>query len=173
MWWRRQELHLLNLMVPLSDLFWNHPHKWHQPKDSNPDSQFWRLLCYHYTKLIRDSRCELLDSCHIPILFFYILGKSYVLEGAPLLYSLCMVRPTGIEPARHCCQRILSPLRLPIPPRSLNNGRKSCRFRSTSCYGKLSNALNKRRPTQPLSVTTYRSHLIRNQCECDCAHAYM
>ena len=28
-----------------------------------------------------------------------------------------MVRTAGLEPARHCCQRILSPVCLPVPPR--------------------------------------------------------
>ena len=71
-----------------------------------------------------------------------------------------MVRPTGIEPARHCCQRILSPLRLPIPPRSLNNERKSCRFRSTSCYGNyptplINNGLRSPYPSQPTDRALY------------------
>ena len=42
---------------------------------------------------------------------------TYIPNWWPDLMSLTsMVGETGVEPARHCWQRILSPWRLPIPP---------------------------------------------------------
>lgn len=50
-----------------------------------------------------------------------------------------------------------------------NNRRKSCRFRSTSCYGNYPTPLNKWRLTQSLSATTFRNTPKGRD---DCARAY-
>ena len=40
--------------------------------------------------------------------------RDFVLEEV-----LCLVRAVGLEPTRRCHRGILSPLRLPVPPRPL------------------------------------------------------
>jgi hypothetical protein len=52
-------------------------------------------------------KCQLSDICRTPT----YKGKGY---GKPP-YTVIVGR-AGVEPAQHLCRRILSPLRLPIPP---------------------------------------------------------
>lgn len=47
-----------------------HHHIWHPARDSNPDQQFWRLTCCHYTSeihLVLSRRIELLSIGYQPI----------------------------------------------------------------------------------------------------------
>ena len=84
---------------------------WSSITDSNCHGQFGRLKCYHYinTAYVWSARWDSNPHGCPPD------PKS----GAYANFATYgyMVPATGLEPVRGCPQRILSPLRLPIPPR--------------------------------------------------------
>src|SRR3990167_1273410 len=68
-----------------------------------------------------------------------VSAVTYESGAGPLLILILMVRGTGLEPVRHFCPGILSPVRLPITPPPLSG--KLCISRRTGFSGATSGPL--------------------------------